>query len=184
MKSIKKQKCLHCKALFRPDKRNYSRQKFCSKEDCRRVSKKHSQNNWSQKPENQNYFRCVINIKRVQSWRQLNPGYWKKKKEEIPLQDIVNTERVKIKEVVKSDLNMKSFALQDSINHQLTFIIGFVAFFTGDALQDSIEQTIKKFIFKGENILNNHQKKLEAEGAFYGKEINLSTEIKKSTAPI
>lgn len=79
---------------------------------------------------------------------------------------------------------MKTFALQDFLNHQLAFIIGFVAFFTGDTLQDTIEQTMKKFILRGQILLKNQQAKLETEGEFYGKEIDLSSEVTKSAVPI
>ncbi len=74
-----KYKCQHCNRLFHPDHRNVARQRFCSKPECRQASKVDSQRRWLQKPDNLDYFRGSDNVKRVQLWRQQNPGYWLRK---------------------------------------------------------------------------------------------------------
>ncbi len=79
MAEIKRKKCCNCNKLFRPDPRNATRQKYCSKPQCRQASKTASQQRWLQKPENQNHFRGSENVIRVQQWREANPGYWRKK---------------------------------------------------------------------------------------------------------
>ena len=82
-------KCLHCRELFAPDYRNRERQKYCSKPECQRASKRASQQRWFQKPENRDYFRDQENIERVRKWRPAHPGYWKRsgQKKAAPLQD-------------------------------------------------------------------------------------------------
>ncbi len=43
MKRIIKRKCQNCHTFFMPDPRNASRQLFCTKDECRKASKKASQ---------------------------------------------------------------------------------------------------------------------------------------------
>jgi hypothetical protein len=50
-------KCLHCKKLLVPDHRNRGRQKYCSAPACQQASKQASQQRWTRKPENRDYFR-------------------------------------------------------------------------------------------------------------------------------
>ena len=54
---IRKRKCPHCKTFFHLDYRNVTRQRFCSKPDCRQASKADSQRRWLEKPENLDYFK-------------------------------------------------------------------------------------------------------------------------------
>ena len=79
MAGIQRKKCRNCKELFIPDARNTQRQKYCRKPECRKASKAASQQRWLQKPENQDYFCGPDNVKRVQLWREANPGYWRRK---------------------------------------------------------------------------------------------------------
>ena len=90
MKTAKRRcKCLHYKGLFIPDYRNRSRQRYCSKDECRRKSKQISQQAWLKRPENQQYFQGLANVVRVQQWRNNHPGYWKRtaKKSQGTLQE-------------------------------------------------------------------------------------------------
>jgi hypothetical protein len=74
VEKIKKKKCKHCKEFFLPDPRNATRQRYCSKPQCRKASKTASQKRWLDKPENRDYFRGPQNVARVQSWRCDQPG--------------------------------------------------------------------------------------------------------------
>ncbi len=137
MGSIKKKKCKHCRELFLPDPRNAKRQKYCSKPDCRKASKKDSQQRWLSKPENREHFCGPTNVSRVQQWRKDNPGYWKKSKN--ALQDsLIGQPTVNIDDTVKSVHN----ALQDSLITQPAVLIGLIAHFTDFALQDNIAKTL------------------------------------------
>lgn len=62
-------KCLRCRELFHPDRRNHGRQKFCPMPDCRKVSKARSQARWLSKPANRDYFRGPSHRERVRQWR-------------------------------------------------------------------------------------------------------------------
>lgn len=45
---LKTKECLECGATFTPHPKHYKRQNFCSKDTCRKASKKHSQKLWSE----------------------------------------------------------------------------------------------------------------------------------------
>ena len=53
-------KCCNCKEFFIPDARNATRQRYCSKPECRAASKKAAQQQWCNK--NPSYFRGPINV--------------------------------------------------------------------------------------------------------------------------
>ena len=147
---IKKKKCKHCKELFPPDPRNANRQKYCSKPDCRKASKKDSQQRWLSKPENREHFRGPENVVRVQQWRKDNPGYWKKTKN--ALQDpLIDQTAVNIDDTV----NFTHSALQDSLITQPAVLIGLIAHFTDFALQDNIAKTLRHLQQLGQDILNS-----------------------------
>jgi hypothetical protein len=150
MGSIKKKKCKHCRQLFLPDPRNAKRQKYCSKPDCRKASKKDSQQRWLSKPENREHFCGPTNVSRVQQWRKDNPGYWKKNKN--ALQDsLIGQPTVNIDDTVK----LTHSALQDSLITQPAVLIGLIAHFTGFALQDNIAKTLHLLQQLGQDILNS-----------------------------
>ena len=87
-------KCLGCKELFLPSCCNRGRQRFCAKEACRKASKVASQRQWSQQPQNRDYFRGAAHVGRVRQWRAKNPGDARRKKREAPLQDIAPPQAV------------------------------------------------------------------------------------------
>ena len=68
-------KCLCCHDLFFPEPRSAGRQRYCSAAACRRASKAASQAAWLAKPENRGYFVGPMNVRRVQAWRAVHPGY-------------------------------------------------------------------------------------------------------------
>jgi len=69
----RKRKCLHCKGFFHPDHRNVGRQHYCSKPECRHVSKTESQRRWRQKPDNLDHFKGDVHVQRVRQWRLEHP---------------------------------------------------------------------------------------------------------------
>jgi hypothetical protein len=71
----KRRRCLHCRHLFHRHPRTRTQQRFCSAPACRAASKKASQQRWLRKPENQDYFRGVQHVSRVQAWREKHPEY-------------------------------------------------------------------------------------------------------------
>jgi hypothetical protein len=164
MAGIKKKKCRNCKELFIPDPRNVKRQKYCHKPECRKASKALSQKRWLQKPENQDYFRGPENVKRVQLWREANPGYWrgKRKNNKDALQDPLNPQPV---ENNSDKVEFARDALQDFLIAQPPVLVGLIANFTGNALQDNIVMTFQRLQKLGQDIVTNLT---HSKGGHYG----------------
>jgi len=164
MAGIKRKKCCNCKDLFIPDPRNARRQKYCHKPRCRKASKTASQRRWLAKPENQDYFSGPQNVKRVQLWRQDNPGYWrgKRKVKKDALQDPLNPQPI---ENNTDNVEFAHDALQDFLMAQPPVILGLIANFTGNALQDDIAMTFQRLQKLGQDIVTNLTR---SKGGHYG----------------
>jgi len=164
MAGIKRKKCCNCKKLFIPDPRNIKRQKYCRKPDCRKASKAASQRRWLAKPENQDYFCGPDNVKRVQQWREANPGYWrgKRKNNKDALQDRLNPQPI---ENNTDNAQFVNDALQDLLISQPPVLLGLIANFTGNALQDDIALTFKRLQKLGQDIVTNLN---HSKGGHYG----------------
>jgi len=164
MAGIKRKKCCNCKELFIPDPRNIKRQKYCRKPECRKASKAASQSRWLAKPENQGYFCGPKNVKRVQLWREDNPGYWhgKREKKQDALQDPLNRQPIKNN---TNNVDFTNDALQDFLIAQPPVLLGLIANFTGTALQDDIVITLQRMQKVGQEIANNSTRN---KGGHYG----------------
>ncbi|MCP4273241.1 MAG: hypothetical protein GY781_15005 [Gammaproteobacteria bacterium] len=161
--SIRKRKCLNCHKLFRPDSRNQSKQEYCSKSACRKASKAASQQRWLGKEENRDYFKGADNVNRVQEWRKKNPGYSSRGNNALQDHSIVKTS-VDQRDAAK----LTEPALQDLLAVQTAVLVGLIATFTGDTLQDHIASTTRNMQQLGNDILQssthifeggNHDKK-------------------------
>jgi hypothetical protein len=155
MKEIRKRRCKHCKEYFIPDYRNNAkRQRYCGKAECRKASKKASQQKWLGKPENKEYFRGSTNVERVQEWRKANPDYRQRKKNALQEDLSENTHK---NQQDKIDLSAGSMpylgALQDIWNIQYPVIIGLIANLTGSVLQEDVEKTVRRMQNIGIDIL-------------------------------
>jgi hypothetical protein len=164
MVGIKRRKCCNCKELFIPDPRNVKRQKYCRKPECRNASKAASQRRWLAKPENQGYFCGPKNVKRVQLWREDNPGYWRRKRKTVKdaLQDPLNHQLI---ENNTDNVDFANDALQDLLITQPPVLLGLIANFTGNALQDDIAMTFKRLQKLGQDIVTNLT---HSKGGHYG----------------
>jgi hypothetical protein len=152
-------KCLFCGKLFRADPRNARHQKYCSEPSCRKASQAASRRAWLAKPENLNYFRGPENVARVQWWRADHPGYWRRPggqraQKVAALQDLCRAQRIEIKKESPplAGPPLKD-ALQDLLSFQPAVLIGFIAQFTGSALQDDIVRSTRQLIELGQDIL-------------------------------
>jgi len=150
--------CLFCGEIFRPDRRNAGHQKYCSAANCRKASKAASRRAWLAKPENRDYFRGPENVARVRSWRAAHPGYWRRPGGQsagrldtrLPLQDLCLPQVV---EMAADSTDDPQPALQDLWRDQPAVLIGFIAQFTGSALQDDIARSTRRLIELGRDIL-------------------------------
>ncbi len=149
----KKIRCRNCKRLFAPDYRNRNRQKYCKNPECRKKARASSQQKWLRKPENQNYFKGLLHVRRVQEWRKQHPGYWKRSfsNKQTALQDRSNAQH---SEIDKNSSYFTNNALQDSLIIQPAVIIGLISQFTGSALQDDIAKTLRRMQQLGQDVLS------------------------------
>ncbi len=150
--TIRKRKCQNCHQLFHPDSRNAEKQEYCSEADCRKASKAASQKRWLAKRENKDYFKGAENVKRVQEWRKNNPGYWRRN--ENALQENspkTNADNQGDTLVAKFEID----ALQDFLTVQNAVLVGLIATFTGDTLQENIAFTARNMQQLGNDILQS-----------------------------
>ena len=147
----RRRRCRHCNELFLPDSRNRTRQRYCSRPECRKASKDVSQDKWLKN--NPDYFRGPIHVERVRQWRAKHPGYARIKKK--TLQD-PSCENINKKQAVKPTLTTD--ALQDSLLEQHPVLIGLIANLTGSALQDDIAVSIRGMQQLGADIINHYAK--------------------------
>jgi len=63
--------CRHCQELFIPNRYNRYQQRYCNKEECRRVSELEKRRKWRRKKRDDPEFRAS-EVKRVQEWRKKN----------------------------------------------------------------------------------------------------------------
>jgi hypothetical protein len=151
MQLSRRRKCQHCREFFKPDPRNRTKQRYCSKAACRKASKKASQEKWLAKPENKNYFSGPEHVHRVQQWRKQNHGYRQKRRSgQKPLQDHSTG---KTTERQRDRPKLTGNALQDlSFDYHPVFL-GFLAHLSGSVLQDEIAQFGLRLQQLGQDIL-------------------------------
>jgi len=144
-KKIRSRRCKNCDDLFKPDSRNLKRQKFCRKSECKKASKRYSQQQWLMKPQNKDHFSGPANVIRVQQWRRQNPGYWKGKKSKKVTSLIKGAlqETLSAKTTIDKGFpnDLMQTALQDSLSAKTLVIIGFDTQLNKNALQDIIDFT-------------------------------------------
>lgn len=158
MKRYRRPNCKHCGKLYKPDPRRGAVQKFCPKPACQKASRADSQRRWLAKPENKTHFCGAENVLRMQEWRKINPGYWRRrKKPPTTLQDVILAQPVDIKPDIKVKVEcpqgVLQNALQDVDQTQHPLIVGFISFFTGTTLQDEIAQSMREIQTRGVRIL-------------------------------
>jgi hypothetical protein len=156
--------------LFLPSCCNRGRQRFCAKEACRKASKVASQRQWSQQPQNRDYFRGAAHVGRVRQWRAKNPGDARRKKREAPLQDIAPPQAVaaepltEMRDHLPSDFSQKEpedFApsgasappLQDFALIQDPLFVGLISMLAGTPLQESLAPFTHRLVEQGRRVL-------------------------------
>jgi len=142
-------KCLCCGELFEADVRNRGRQKYCSKQDCRRTGKAARQRRWREKPDNRDYFRGPEHVERVRVWRAAHPGYWRSHRRQpaVALQDALAPQ------VIESAKDFATRTLQDALTLQGPVLIGLIAHLSDSALQEDIASTTRRLLQLGQDIL-------------------------------
>lgn len=149
----KRRRCRHCGKLFTPDYRNHSRQHYCSNPECRLVSKAASQRRWSQKTENLDYFRGPAATRRVQQWREQNPGYSKKKPSPLDGNQPPVPQTIKREQESCNASSAIAGTLQDVCLAQTPLFVGVLSVIAGSTLQDDILAAIDDLVIRGRKIL-------------------------------
>ncbi len=57
----------------------HKRQRYCARPTCIKASRGAAQKKWLRKAENRDQFKGSENLVRVQDWRTIHPGYWRKR---------------------------------------------------------------------------------------------------------
>jgi hypothetical protein len=158
--------CQNCKRVFHPDHRNVTRQRFCSKPECRHASKVDSQQRWRQQPDNLDYFKGSVHVERVQQWRREHPGYWRRKTPEAStepdaLQETLTAQEMETQSLQEGIENPEAGvetpepdALQDSFFLQPPVLVGLIAQLSGLALQEDIASMVRRLQQLGRDILD------------------------------
>ena len=128
--------CLFCKEMFIPNP-HAPHARYCAQSACRKASKRASQAQWLNQPENRDYFCGSHHVERVRKWRKAHPGYWRRSHRRSggsALQD--------------------SVALQDLVHSPaVVALVGFLASQTGDALQETVSKTFWNMHVRGQAIM-------------------------------
>ena len=152
-RQIPNRKCKHCKAFFVPDPRCAKRQRYCYQPECRKASKAASHQRWLAKPANRDYFTGPAHVERVRAWRQVHPGYWRRKASEMPhaLQEDLTPKPTQHQAL---NASLPQEALQEDLFIQPAVLVGLIAHLTGLALQDDIVITTRRLQQLGRDILS------------------------------
>ena len=149
----RRRKCLCCRRAFTPDYRNQERQRYCTNPRCRHASHLASQRRWRRKPENQDCVRGPDEVRRVQTWRQEHPGYWKQKSPPVSESQPIGKEPVNSEQSSRNAPPAPGLPLQDVCLEQNPVFIGLISLITGNTLRDDIAATFGRVLRMGENIL-------------------------------
>jgi hypothetical protein len=150
MAGTERRKCKCCQKLFRPEPRNRHHQRYCSAPSCRAASKAASQARWLAAAENRDYFRGPVNVARVRAWRSRNPGYWRKRRARVALQDLSSAQAF---DSTNKNANFAGSPLQAILSAQPAVLIGLIAHITGTPLQEEIARTTDRLLRLGQDIL-------------------------------
>jgi hypothetical protein len=147
----RRRKCRHCGALYDPDPRNRYHQRYCSEPECRKASKARSQRKWLN-GKGKGYFQGRVQVDRVRTWRQGQPGYRGEKRQEPDpaLQDRSSAQSVPGKRIGPG---LADVPLQDLLRRQTLLLTGLIARLSGKALQDDIASVITGCMAVGRRLL-------------------------------
>ena len=151
-------KCLCCQEFFLPDYRNADRQRYCPAAACRRASKAASQAAWLARPDNADYFRGPVQVRRVQAWRVANPGYGRGRLRSRPaLQEPLVPQVLDPVEQTAPHAEpapiAASLALQDACDPTQALLAGLIGHLFSLTLQDDMAATTRLLVQRGQDLL-------------------------------
>lgn len=152
-RSTTRRKCRHCSSFFLPDPRAADRQRYCSDPECQQASQRASQRRWLSKNGNGDYFRGPRAVERVQAWRKLHPGYWRR---QTPAFRKGQASDIQAANPGHSSGNVPRGlprTLQEECLTQDPAFVGLISMVTGSTLQEEIASTARQLLLRGRNIL-------------------------------
>jgi len=150
-KRIRRRKCRHCEELYCVDLRHVREQKYCSKPECQKARWRSSWRRWFAKPENRNYFKGENHVERTRTWRAAHPEYWKRCRNRKDALKNAKSPQVTDNQADKSELMFS--ALQNATLLEPALVVGLIANLTGSALPNAIEETTRRYVSLGQDIL-------------------------------
>jgi hypothetical protein len=143
---------LCCRAYFKPDHRNRTRQRYCSAAECQRVSKASSQAKWLADPTNADYHRGHEQVARVQAWRAAHPGYGRNRvRYPDALQDSLILQPIESNEEIGKRTDT---ALQDLLKAPSPVLAGLIVHLFEIALQDDMASTMRHLVQLGQSMMD------------------------------
>lgn len=152
-RSPTRRKCRHCSRLFLPDPRTASRQRYCSTPECQQASKLASQRRWLSKNGNGDYFRGPRAVERVQAWRKLHPGYWRRQTLSSRKGQAADNQPANPDHSSCNAVRGVPRALQEECLTQDPAFVSLISMVTGSTLQEEIATTARQLLLRGRNIL-------------------------------
>jgi hypothetical protein len=150
-----RRKCLQCEQFFLPDRRNRTRQRYCSAAACRRASKAASQAAWLAHPQNRAYFRDPVHVARVQAWRATHPGYSRgQRRAAAALQDPLFSQVVESSAETVVHAAPAAAPLQDLLNAPTPVLAGLIAHLFEVTLQEDIAATARRLVQLGHDVIS------------------------------
>lgn len=148
----KKRKCNNCHEYFIPDKYNYHSQEYCTKAECRRVSKINSRRKYRLKDENRTPKKLREESERVKKYQKKHPDYKKSKKsskknsETEVLRDIAPAETEVLRDIaqLKNEV-LRIEQLEQTITYYKHVTAGLTSVLTGDGLRDIISNHLDRY---------------------------------------
>jgi hypothetical protein len=153
-KRRRKRKCRCCRELYLPDVRHFHDQNYCPKPACRHASKLASHRRWYRSEKGAVHRDPQENIRRMREWRAAHPDYARVTggRRRRALQGTTTLEDSESQRVTTS---LDEMALQDMSLSQPALVVGLMAQLTGSALQETIEETSRRLVLLGQDILGS-----------------------------
>jgi hypothetical protein len=141
--------------LFIPEYRSAGRQRYCSRPECRKTSRRESQHRWLAKTGNFAYHSGPEHTARVNVWREAHPGYWRRRPAKAQTAGPFPKTPSLSSLLAGFALQDSCGALQNSWSPQVVALIGLISRLRGSALQDIIADELIDIMVAGHAILGD-----------------------------
>ncbi len=148
---MKEIKCKCCKRNFKLSKYNQHNQKYCSASECRKASKKASDQKYRNSKKGSEKFKKK-EVNRVQEWRRKNPSYSRKNKKISKVTSLLH-------EIVLREKRQDYIALHEMVILLDTKLKG-LASLTFGALHETLDKIYKEMYIRGQELSSGVDSKI------------------------